>query len=212
VRQMLKKRLTSSLDKFLAEVGFRVKVGQEGSITGCWQWDIGVKEKSVAKAKARAEVDKNIKNDAGNWMPATRMLIPEIGTVICLEEDFTFDLHNEHRNSALVELIGETFKWSSDYLREGKPVPGPWKVTIRKGALLTVDRIYIRKGADEFSSLTFILRADGEPTVTYNGKDFECKGKKGFKHFGISGVVRFWAKLADVNNMQVAFMKETVKE
>ena len=82
---------------------------------------------------------------------------------------------------------------------------------IRKGALLTTDRIYIRKGAEDFSSLTFILRSDGNPVVSYNGKEFDCAGKKGFKQFGVSGVVRFWAKLADVNNMTVSFMLETTK-
>jgi len=49
-------------------------------------------------------------------------------------------------------------------------------IKLKAGTILEVDRIYIRKGAEDFSSVTFKIR-----------------GNK---------VLRFWAKLQDVNNIQ----------
>ena len=54
------------------------------------------------------------------------------------------------------------------------------EVTLKVGQVLSVDRVYIRRGASDFSSITF----------NYLGTP---KG---------SGRVRFWAKLADVNMIE----------
>lgn len=54
-------------------------------------------------------------------------------------------------------------------------------VTLEKGTVLIVDRIYIRKGASGWSSISFFVNE-----VVHNNK----KGK-----------LRFWAKLDDVNNI-----------
>lgn len=56
------------------------------------------------------------------------------------------------------------------------------KVTLPKGTILTVDRIYIRKGISEYSSVTFLVR---ETSIPHKGK------------------IRFWAKLSDVNTMVI---------
>ena len=53
-------------------------------------------------------------------------------------------------------------------------------ITLKAGQVLSVDRVYIRRGASDFSSITF----------NYIG------APKG------SGRVRFWAKLADVNTIE----------
>jgi hypothetical protein len=53
---------------------------------------------------------------------------------------------------------------------------------IGSGSILTIDRIYIRKGAGEYDSLTLILN------------DVKIPGKK-----GIHARVRFWVRLDDVN-------------
>lgn len=57
-------------------------------------------------------------------------------------------------------------------------VSEPFQMTIKSGEILEVDRIYIRKGAEDFSSITFKWIVD----------------KK---------TLRFWAKLEDVNNLYV---------
>jgi hypothetical protein len=53
-------------------------------------------------------------------------------------------------------------------------------VTLKAGQVLSIDRVYIRRGASDFSSITF----------NYIG------APKG------SGRVRFWAKLVDVNSIE----------
>jgi hypothetical protein len=212
IMELLRKRLKTNPDKFMVEVGFTVEDDKE-AIAAHKNWydgEIGQAEKSRDKRKARQKHDKNVRENAGTWTQPATMLMPEIGTILRIETDWTFDLHNEHRNMTLVELIGKEYKDNYYWERDGKKAPGPWQVTICKGALLTVDRLYVRKGDDDFSSLTFVLRADGKPTVSCDGTCRDCSS--GFKQFGVSRMIRFWAKLADVNKMVVSAMEETVKK
>jgi hypothetical protein len=58
-------------------------------------------------------------------------------------------------------------------------------ITLPKGTQLTIDRIYIRKGATDFDSLSFWMTGR-PPTIA-----FKKKGK-----------VRFWAKLTEVNSIE----------
>ncbi|CAD6562662.1 hypothetical protein ACFQ3P_38610 [Paraburkholderia sabiae] len=62
-------------------------------------------------------------------------------------------------------------------------------ITIPRGALLSIDRIFIRKGAPDFDSITFWLKAKSTP-VAVNGRLLKKS-------------VRFWAKLDDVNRIEV---------
>jgi hypothetical protein len=103
------------------------------------------------------------------------MHIPVIGEEVTLAEDWTFALHNEYRNKTLFLAIGEKAPapfWC------GTPGAETRNMTLEKGWTLTIDRIYIRRGAESFNSVTF--------KTSYNGKK-----------------VRFWAKLKDVNNMVI---------
>lgn len=63
--------------------------------------------------------------------------------------------------------------------------------TIPAGVELTVDRVYIRKGAKEYSSLSFLV-TDARPF----GDRLAPVAKRGFKT-----THRFWAKLADCRAM-----------
>jgi hypothetical protein len=58
------------------------------------------------------------------------------------------------------------------------------KVVLPRTTILKVDRIYVRKGASEYNSLSFVLKK----------APFYFKGK-----------VRFWAKLPDVNKIEFEF-------
>lgn len=69
------------------------------------------------------------------------------------------------------------------------------KVTLKKGTVLSVDRIYIRKGASDYSSITFYAKNLGEMTRVSTGLYGNGKTKK-VKAF------RFWAKLSDCNNIE----------
>ena len=117
-----------------------------------------------------------------------KLYIPEIGDSIQLSKDWTFNLYMEHRNYSLYTLI--TGKSHEDinkeinnfYYTNGDNWANFYKskiisYTFPKDTILKVDRIYIRKGAEDFSSLTFY--------VTINKKAY-----------------RFWAKLEDVNNIE----------
>lgn len=71
-------------------------------------------------------------------------------------------------------------------------------LTLPAGTVLTVDRIYIRKGQGDYSSLTFYIAETSHPTLTRD------KTAKGFK----KGRKRFWAKLHDVNAIDFEPVKE----
>lgn len=65
-------------------------------------------------------------------------------------------------------------------------------ITIPTGAILKVDRIYIRKGAKDFSSITFYVRGLGEITRTETWSKRKSNRKS----------LRFWAKLSDCNTIE----------
>lgn len=123
-----------------------------------------------------------------------RLFIPEIGTVITLAEDWTFKVVNESRNKSLaVLMVGARSSKSYDYyhpfgtkddpvLNDGygrRRVPiDPGSFSLAAGTSLEVDRIYIRKGNEDYSSVTFKARVEGK-------------------------LIRFFAKLEDVNRMEI---------
>ena len=112
------------------------------------------------------------------------LFIPPLGTEITLAEPWTFNLYFEYRNFSAMEFFGvtepESKKW--DYYREERSE----KITLPAGTLLKVDRIYIRKGARDFDSVTFYMKG-GSKVVPF------AKGKP--------KAIRFWAKLPEVNKI-----------
>lgn len=63
------------------------------------------------------------------------------------------------------------------------------RVTLLSGTLLMVDRIYIRKGAEEFDSISFYCKLP-YATKTYKTID------------SVAWSARFWAKLEDCNDIE----------
>lgn len=100
-----------------------------------------------------------------------KLYIPEIGDQFVLSSDWNFTLYCEYRNESLMKKNGWEFKWGNT-AGDKKPLVMP------KGTALKVDRIYIRKGNSDYSSLTFFIGSG------------DWKG------------CRFWAKLSDVNNIE----------
>ena len=131
-----------------------------------------------------------------------RFLIPTIGTIIQLTEDWTFVLHEEGRNQKFANQPGLDlpFGYGPKYnptTRSYDP-PRTADVTLPKGTKLKVARIYIRNGGGDmknFDSVTFTA-------------NFHLSGAKAKKAGALKG--RFWAKLIDVNNMDVAYDPETM--
>jgi hypothetical protein len=104
-----------------------------------------------------------------------RLLIPSTGTHLKLTKAWKFKLFNEYRNNPLLKKLGlPEGTYRADKSRS---------VTLPKDTVLTVDRIYLRKGAEGFDSVTFRVH-------TYPGKPKKW------------GKPRFWAKLTDVNQIQ----------
>lgn len=106
---------------------------------------------------------------------------PDIGSLLRLEEDWTFTLYQEHRNRELfnkLESLGKIEKTNSNQV-----------VDLPKGLVIKVDRVYIRKGLSQFSSLTFTVpkpknkseREEMPLNMEYSGSKFwvklhECNG------------------------------------
>lgn len=105
-----------------------------------------------------------------------KLYIPEIGDIITLSSNWNFSLYEESRNEDLMKVIGQEFKWNR---RDEKR---NWQVMLPKGTELKIDRIYIRKGVSDYSSLTFFINSSPDTRIT----------KK----------IRFWAKLSDVNTIE----------
>lgn len=143
-----------------------------------------------------------------------RMFIPEIGTRIRLAADWSFPLIEEDRNSSLFnplaalapERIADMREEASQIRKQAREDPEgmSWKeqydrrvdlfrradnhvridITLPAGTEITIDRIYIRKGVSDFSSVSFNLNQTTHP-------DLQFRGRK-----------RFWAKLQDVNRIE----------
>jgi len=105
-----------------------------------------------------------------------RLWIPKCGDAVELMEPWTFTLEPEYRNNDLYVAV------------TGEPKPARWngsgkkvEVTLPVNACLVFDRIYIRQGADEFASVTFIIMENPENEALVGE--------------------RFWVKLEDANKL-----------
>lgn len=121
-----------------------------------------------------------------------RLFIPPLGTHLRLTAEWAFEIQYEHRNGTFFE---------SDIFDFEKPdrlhYPNPdntrwsekfWNCTLPAGTVLALDRIYIRKGGEDFDSVTFFIKDCPD-------KRFLPKSKKGT----FIGVPRFWVKLPYAN-------------
>jgi hypothetical protein len=127
-----------------------------------------------------------------------KMMIPMLGSRIRLRTDWSFDLYYESRNESVYELfnafthlkgIGGCYlpSWRlNDADKE------PVQATLPAGTLLTIDRYYIRQGAADFDSVTFMLPSQPLPGYA----------------FGKKRSARFWVKLEDVNEIDFEFLEE----
>ncbi len=155
-------------------------------------------------------------NSLGMW-------IPTIGDEVTLAKNWKFGLYYESRNEAMISLI---FKTEMHKLAN-KPEYGEKiaEVELVAGAVLKVDRIYIRKGgADmkEFDSVTFILQSLPKSKIVipteraaYIKDGVDKYGHTKFKiekRTTIRKKARFWAKLRDVNTMRFYIGKQKVEE
>lgn len=133
-----------------------------------------------------------------------RLFIPELGSKMILQSSWSFDLYNESRNEALIDATGETRcpDWrhpphvptAMGWVKEDDYGYFHKRFSLPVGTELTIDRIYIRKGLKEFSSVSFFIK-----------RSSICHTFSKFAHniYSGKGKCRFWAKLADVNTMDI---------
>lgn len=135
-----------------------------------------------------------------------KLYIPELGDDLRLLADWTFGLYNEDRNTTLMEIVNDTREISYPFQGNKKYFDIP--CTIPAGEILKVDRIYIRKGLDEYSSLTFFWKGKrtNPSVVTRTATAYPAFGlpsySSTYQQKKPRRPVRFWAKLSDVNNIE----------
>jgi hypothetical protein len=146
---------------------------------------------------------------------AVRLYIPEISDVITLAKDWTFGLYDESRNAGIINGLDlynhPEYTWACLHSAPHKPDRrnSIWQATLPQGTKLKVDRIYIRKGISAYSSITFFINECPlkELTPKKKGGTFESSKKvtsPNGKHEWLERYqLRFWAKLADVNTMEI---------
>lgn len=112
------------------------------------------------------------------------LYVPDIGDCIKLSKDWIFYLQREHRNHLDLSVYGTGRKMQKDSFSFYKDYEDFNEVMIPKDSVLKVDRIYIRKGAAGFSSITFNL-------IEVSGKKVKAQ--------------RFWAPLRECNKIEFEF-------
>lgn len=135
-----------------------------------------------------------------------KLLFPTIGSQVRLTADWQFRLFAEHRNAALFRAM-RLFKTAPDAnrysyynthlydvdVRATHAGPGHKLVALPAQTVLQIDRIYIRKGNEDYDSLTFFI------VDSPNRYLLAWRKHNGKTTFG--GGVRFWAKLEDFNGV-----------
>ena len=118
------------------------------------------------------------------------LFVPDIGTLLRLEEDWQITLYDEYRNSTLFKKLGLPRKNTV--------------VELPKNLVIKVDRVYIRKGLSQFSSLTFTCpKPKNKKEKVEMPLNEEWSGTK------------FWVKLHECNCAQISplsFNQETTEE
>ena len=113
-----------------------------------------------------------------------KLNIPTIGAEFVLASDWEFTLYSERRNDKFWESckkldgsiqnpVGKN-DWYGD--RGDRNIA----ITLPAGTVISITRIYVRAGKEEYDSITFSI------------KSCPTKGMKG----------RFWVKLEDANEME----------
>jgi hypothetical protein len=113
-----------------------------------------------------------------------KLCLPTIGSRLILEESWSPIIENEYRNQKfLLESTGikYTTNYSSGRYQRVYSPSREVQVRIPRGTELVVNRIYIRKRANDFDSYTFVIPND--------------------KPEGFGRQQRFWVKLEEVNKM-----------
>lgn len=121
-----------------------------------------------------------------------RLHIPTLGDELVLSSDWTFTLHKEYRNSGFIDtVLGISSDDWEAYWKVINKLGDSITVTLPAGSVLKVDRVFIRKGAGDYDSLSFWLMDC--PHKAWASKKVGGTAK---------GRLRFWVKLDDANKIE----------
>jgi len=130
-----------------------------------------------------------------------KLFIPDVGEELKLVDDWRFTTICEYRNESLFDAFDvpteerySRFGDDDHWKRAGfdRYNPRPASFVLPAGTILKVDRVYIRKGISDYSSLTFLVSQSPEKRVLTK------------KHGGSAPkAVRFWVKLAETRNIEI---------
>lgn len=118
-----------------------------------------------------------------------KMLIPVCGDVIKITKDVDVELKNIAQNTNFLEKYDEKLK-NVKQISKKKHF-----ITLKKGTLLTIDRVYIRQGdSAEYNSITFKINKDKNlpngrfflPVSVVNSLDIEFLGQEAEKSIALS--------------------------
>lgn len=132
-----------------------------------------------------------------------KLFIPDVGEELTLVDDWRFVTICEYRNESLfnafevpaelryqksVRFHGGAHDGYDRYRPLGDGVP----FVMPAGTVLKVDRVYIRKGISDYSSLTFLVSQSPDKRLLTK------------KNGGTAPkAVRFWVKLAETRNIEI---------
>jgi hypothetical protein len=118
--------------------------------------------------------------------------IPELEDIVVIAKYWVTTVQEESRNWHFLKAMGlnppESERYPSIFLASHRPPAKIHHLGFEPGTRLKVDRIYIRKGAEGFSSVTFKTR----------GAHVRISGTRDIHT--VSG--RFWVPLVNANGVQ----------
>jgi hypothetical protein len=114
-----------------------------------------------------------------------KIWIPKCGDEVKLDQDWTFTLLPEWRNSDFCGVVSGKAKVGPRY--QAKANYQEQQVTFPAGCQIVFDRIYIRQDSGDYTSVTFIIKE--HPIFNYIGE-------------------RFWVKLPDANKIEATHISE----
>ena len=135
-----------------------------------------------------------------------KLCIPQVGTELTLKKPWAFTVHYDHRNGSILRALGvppeprshpgnysvfdNAYKkdpYSSRAMRGWTRDVKSWAGSLPAKTVLRIDRIYLRKPASNYDSVTFVV--------------VSCPDKPCEK-------ARFWVKLTDANSMEISGMDQ----
>lgn len=124
-----------------------------------------------------------------------KLYIPDVGHKITLEQPWAVGIQHEDRNRRFLQVMkangGDDVVLNFGAYRDWLPTSDKrFTMILPAGTVLLVDRVYIRKGSSDFSSLSFFVESC--PLLAFTHKKLGGTSTR---------KLRFFASLADVNTM-----------